>query len=59
MLHTKIISIINNMPPESDLLYNDTAATMIIKYSSLETEKIATDAVEQGVSMCARMGIAL
>lgn len=47
------------MPPESDLLYNDTAATMIIKYSSLETEKIATDAVEQGVSMCARMGIAL
>lgn len=46
-------------PPKSDLLYNETAATMIMKYSSLETEEIATDAVEQGGSMCARIGFAL
>jgi len=48
----------NNMPPKSDLLYNETAATIIMKYSSLETEKIATDAVER-VSMCVCMGFAL
>lgn len=26
------------MPPKSDLLYNETAATVVMKYSSLETE---------------------
>lgn len=59
VLHAKIISIINNMPPKSDLLCNEIAATMIMKYFSLETENIATDAVEEGVSMCVRMGFAL
>lgn len=56
VLHTKIISIINNMPPKSYLLYSETAATVIRKHPCLETEKIVTDAVEQGGYMCARMG---
>lgn len=45
VLHTTIFSIINNMPPKPDLLYNETAAVVIMKYFSLVTQKILVEAV--------------
>lgn len=47
------------MPPKPDLLYNETAAVMIMKYFSLVTEEIVTWSCGQGVSICARTGFAL
>lgn len=37
------------MPPKPDLLYNETAAVMIMKYFSLVTEKILVEAVDKAL----------
>lgn len=47
------------MPPKPDLLYNETAAVMIMKYFSLVTEKIVIWSCGQGVSICAHVGLVL